>query len=60
MYLYIYTREDKLPQIMSEPLSETARIARKFTFVRRGYLEIDTPREDEIATEEEKKKKGWD
>jgi hypothetical protein len=49
-----------IPTIFSKPLSKSAMKARFIKFYRRGFIEIQTPREDEIASQEEITKNGWE
>jgi hypothetical protein len=54
------TLADVIPLTFSQPLSEQAAKARRLRFHRRGFIQIETPREDEIASDEEKKRHGWE
>lgn len=53
MFLYIYLREENIPQMFTRPLTKEAMERRKLVFNRRGYLEVEIPREDEIDTTQE-------
>ncbi len=71
MYLYLYTPEinthreketlaDVIPVTFSKPLSATAAKQRRLRFHRRGFIDVQIPREDEVASEEEIKRYGWE